>query len=68
MEKILSPTQEQYLQSLIVATETMTQAQIDACSWCMGGAGCGWTKEKLKESLESDLTMARRLDISKTIW
>ena len=35
---------------LIAAIQTLTQDQIDACAWVMGGSGAGWTKEKILES------------------
>jgi hypothetical protein len=54
MEQLKSLTLQQRLSIMIEAVDTMTQQQIDACAWCMGGGGCDWTKESLKERLIED--------------
>ena len=46
---------KEQLQKLIDSLDSMTQDQIDACAYCMGASGCGWTKENLKTELESNL-------------
>ena len=51
MQKRLDETQEEYYKRLLAAAQTLTQDQIDACGWVMGGSGCGWTQETIIESL-----------------
>ena len=46
---------EEYLTRLSMVAATLSQEQIDACAWVMGGSGCGWTKEKIIQSLLTDL-------------
>lgn len=49
----------EWLQKLIKASETLTQMQIEACAWIMGGSGCGWTKKKMIEDLKTELKEAK---------
>jgi hypothetical protein len=51
MQKQTDETPEEYYKRLLAAAQTLTQDQIEACAWVMGGSGCGWTKEKIIESL-----------------
>ena len=37
----------------IASISTMTQDQIDACAWLMGG-GVGWTKENMIAEFQSE--------------
>jgi len=45
-------TQEEYFERLRNGAHSLTQNQIDACAWAMGGSGVGWTKETILRSLE----------------
>lgn len=51
MQKIKEETESEYHLRLLAAAQTLTQDQIDACAWVMGGSGCGWTKETIIEQL-----------------
>jgi hypothetical protein len=51
MERHPDETEEQFHLRLLAAAQTLTQDQIDACAWVMGGSGCGWTKETIIEAL-----------------
>ena len=51
MQKIPNETDEQYYRRMEEAAKTLTQIQIDACAWVMGGSGCGWTKEAVLAAL-----------------
>jgi hypothetical protein len=44
-------TSQQYFARLKSAVQTLTQDQIDACAWVMGGSGAGWNKENISSSL-----------------
>jgi len=48
-------TFEQHIKNMMAAAETMTQAQINVCAYCMGGGGAEWTKERLKAELQREL-------------
>ena len=56
MEKIKPLTLEEHLAKMIASVESMTQEQIDACAWCMGCSGCGWTKQTIIDHLTTDRT------------
>ena len=43
-----------YLARLREAAKTLTQDQIEACAWVMGGSGCGWNREKVIEALTNE--------------
>ena len=51
MNKHENETEEQFHRRLLAAAQTLTQEQIDACAWVMGGSGCGWTRESVIEAL-----------------
>ncbi len=51
METINRETFQEKMERLQKAAETLTQEQIDACAWAMGGSGCGWNKENVKDVL-----------------
>lgn len=51
MQKQAEETQEEYYKRLLAAAQTLTQDQIEACGWVMGGSGCGWTRETIIEAL-----------------
>ena len=51
MERVKPETEEQYHQRMLTAAQTLTQDQIDACAWAMGGPGVGWTKSSVIEAL-----------------
>ncbi len=51
MEKIKPLSDAEYFDTLRKAAATLTQDQIDACAWAMGGSGCGWTPEKVVEAM-----------------
>jgi hypothetical protein len=51
MERQHDETEEQYHLRLLAAAQTLTQDQIDACAWVMGGSGCGWTRESVIDAL-----------------
>lgn len=55
MEKKKLPTFKEKIENYIRAADSLTQVQIDACAWVMGGSGCGWTKEKIKDDLNQAL-------------
>jgi len=38
----------------ITAVSTLTQQQIDAVAWVMGGSGCGWNKENITKELQDE--------------
>ena len=52
---------EQMFHRLEEAAKTLTQDQIDACAWVMGGSGAGWNKLWILQNLEID---KKRLTIS----
>jgi hypothetical protein len=45
---------EALIDEMVASLDTLTQTQIDACAWAMGGSGCGWTKENIKAQLLED--------------
>lgn len=47
MEKIKGETTAQYLERLSRVAATLTQEQVDACAYVMGGSGCGWTPNNI---------------------
>ena len=51
MEPIKPETEEEYFKRLEEAAKTLTQSQIDACAWVMGGSGCGWNKDSILNAL-----------------
>jgi hypothetical protein len=51
MERIKDETDEQYFKRLRRAAISLTQEQIDACAWVMGGSGCGWTRQLVYQAL-----------------
>ena len=55
MERHKTETQEQFDQRLIAAAKTLTQDQINACAWVMGGSGCGWNKEEVVRALAENV-------------
>lgn len=40
-------TRLEMLQRFQRVARSMTQEQVDACAWLMGGYSCGWTPETL---------------------
>ncbi len=48
-------TFEEHIKQMMATVETMTQDQINACAWCMGGGGAEWTKERLRNELQREL-------------
>ena len=42
------------MDGFIKAVSTLTQEQIDAVAWVMGGSGCGWNKENITAELQSE--------------
>ncbi len=55
MENPPVTTFEQHIKNMMTAVETMTQAQINACAYCMGGGGAEWTKTRLLSELQREL-------------
>jgi hypothetical protein len=55
MEPKPPTTFEEHIKNMMAAVETMTQAQINACAWCMGGGGAEWTKPRLLSELQREL-------------
>jgi hypothetical protein len=47
-------TFNQRMDGFIKAVSTLTQEQIDAVAWVMGGSGCGWNKENITAELQSE--------------
>ena len=47
-------TFNQLMDKYAAAVNTMTQEQIDACAWIMGGSGVGWTKETLTAEFQAE--------------
>jgi hypothetical protein len=66
MGQIKPETQEQWLQRLEAAPKTLTQDQIDACAWVMGGSGVGWTKQLILDSLSPISTAGYKPSSSET--
>ena len=62
MEKIKQETIGQMLFRLSQVADTLTQEQIDACAWAMGGSGGGWTKEGIKTCLYEDMDKQDGID------
>jgi hypothetical protein len=56
MNKRPDETMGEYIARLYNAAETLTQEQIDACAYVMGGSGCGWTKECIQAELDKEIT------------
>lgn len=46
---------EKFINQMVADVETMTQGQINACAFCMGGGGAVWSKERLVKELLADL-------------
>jgi len=46
---------EKFINQMVADVETMTQGQINACAFCMGGGGAVWSKERLISELRADL-------------
>ena len=51
MEPIKPESWDEYFQRLEKAAKTLTQEQINACAWAMGGSGVGWTQENIMNSI-----------------
>lgn len=47
-------TFNQVMDGYITAVSTLTQQQIDAMAWVMGGSGCGWNKENITKELQDE--------------
>lgn len=47
-------TFNQKMDGFIAAVATLTQQQIDAVAWVMGGSGCGWNKENITKELQDE--------------
>jgi hypothetical protein len=47
-------TFNQVMDGYITAVSTLTQQQIDAVAWVMGGSGCGWNKENITKELQDE--------------
>jgi len=60
-KKLLSQNR---LKELEDAAETLTQTQVDACAWVMGGSGVGWTKNNIAEILRHDNKPENKLKLS----
>ena len=56
MQKIKDTTAVDYFTKLKQVVPTLTQDQINACAWVMGGSGCGWTKEGIADEINRALT------------
>ena len=55
MDQKPATTFDEHIKNMMAAVETMTQAQINACAWCMGGGGAEWTKARLLSELQREL-------------
>ena len=55
MEKRKTDSMDEFLNKLAIAAASLTQEQIDACAWVMGGSGADWTKGKIIQSLLTEL-------------
>lgn len=51
MEELKINTEREDHLRMLAAAQTLTQDQIDACAWVMGGSGAGWTKQGVIDSL-----------------
>lgn len=51
MQKQPDETHAQWLERLSRIALTLTQDQIDACAYVMGGSDCGWTPNTVSEEL-----------------
>jgi len=51
MEKQEINTEVEHHLRMLAAAKTLTQDQIDACAWVMGGSGAGWTRQSVIASL-----------------
>ncbi len=47
-------TFNQMMDGFIAAVSTLTQQQIDALAWVMGGSGVGWNKANITAELQSE--------------
>jgi len=47
-------TFNQMMDGYIAAVSTLTQQQIDAIAWVMGGVGAGWNKENITKELQDE--------------
>ena len=47
-------TFNEQMDGFIAAVATLTQQQIDALAWVMGGSGVKWTKEKITAELTDE--------------
>jgi hypothetical protein len=48
-------THDEYLARLAKVAINLTQDQVEACAWVMGGSGCGWTPESVSENILRDI-------------
>ena len=62
MQKRPDETTSQWLSRLAVVARNLTQDQVEACAWMMGGNGCGWTPINLADGLEESSRTAERLE------
>jgi len=47
-------TFNQMMDGFIAAVATLTQQQIDALAYVMGGSGCGWNKDNITKELQEE--------------
>jgi hypothetical protein len=47
-------TFNQIMDGYIAAVSTLTQQQIDAVAWVMGGSGAGWNKDNITKELQDE--------------
>jgi len=47
-------TFNQRMDGFIAAVSTLTQEQIDAVAWVMGGSGCGWNRDNITKELQEE--------------
>jgi hypothetical protein len=47
-------TFNQIMDGYIAAVSTLTQQQIDAVAWVMGGSGCGWNRDNITKELQEE--------------
>ena len=47
-------TFNQMMDGFIAAVATLTQQQIDAVAYVMGGSGCGWNRDNITKELQEE--------------
>ncbi len=56
MEQIKKETSIEYLERLKKVAKTLTNEQVEACAWVMGGSGAGWNPTNIELALDKDIT------------